>query len=103
MILPFQFQFDDQQSAVLEKVSMQTMHSITNDRPLIQLIEGPAGTGKSTLIVNLILQLLHEANAKHRRIRIFLGALNDGSVDQLALKLAEIATMMDGECRCDDI
>lgn len=76
------------------------MHSITNDRALIQLIEGPAGTGKSTLNVNLILQLLHEANTKQRRIRIFLGAFNDASVDQLALKLAEIAAMMDGECKC---
>lgn len=68
-------------------------------RSLIQLIDGPAGTGKSTLIVHLIIHLLSETYASRRNVRIFLGSVNDGSVDKLALNLAEIISKMcaDGE------
>lgn len=61
--------------------------------PNVSLIEGPPGTGKSRLIVNLILQLIYGVDLK-KKFRILLCASSNAAVDIIACKLLKIRSKM---------
>lgn len=84
---------DDHQTSVLNELFGQTMHTIENDRPLIQLVDGAAGTGKTEMLIVFALQLLYCANK--RDLRILLCAANNVALDYITKKLVHVIDNMD--------
>lgn len=70
---------------------------IDKKTPSISLIEGPAGTGKSILITNLILQLIfgEEVYKDGKGLKILLCAPSNAAVDIITYKLSIIRQIMD--------
>lgn len=71
---------------------MTTLNSVyrgcISGQPLISLIEGPPGTGKSRLITNLIMQLLYGKEVK-QPIKILICAPSNAAVDILTKNLID--------------
>lgn len=76
---------NEEQKDVLELIYCQCL----SNRPGLSLVEGPPGTGKTRLIVNLILQLVFGKEVQ-RRLRILVCASSNAAVDNIALKLMKI-------------
>lgn len=79
---------------VLERVYWQCLESWKSpSNSHLTLIEGPPGTGKSRLIVDLILQLIFGTeNGKTKKILIC--AASNSAVDLITSKLLKIKTSM---------
>lgn len=75
---------EEQKSAVIQTHSM----CLSKDQPNIKLIEGPPGSGKSLIIQNLVLELLHK-NVLRKKPRILLCAKNNTAVDNTLRKIVE--------------
>lgn len=85
-MLLFQDALNAEQMNVLESIYGQCL----GETPGVSLVEGPPGTGKSRLIVNLILQLVCGKEAVSRHLRILVCAHSNAAIDILALKLLRI-------------
>lgn len=73
-----------------QRTIVHNTHAMCSDqnKPNIKLIEGPPGSGKSTMIQNLVLRLLRE-NEIERKPKILLCTKNDTAVDVIVKKLTE--------------
>lgn len=85
LLSSLQDQLNKEQTQVLQSIYSQCL----TQTPAVSLVEGPPGTGKSRLIVNLILQLVFGKDVS-RRLRILVCAHSNAAVDILALKLMKI-------------
>lgn len=87
---------DCHQMDILRTVCTQIMHSVRNDRPLIQAIEGPAGTGKTRFIINLIIHMLKVSSDGNGQpsINVLVCASNKAAVDQIACQLSQLTAHM---------
>ncbi|XP_074098426.1 putative helicase senataxin isoform X2 [Cotesia typhae] len=80
----------------LNERQMVAVLSITNavleKKPKICLVEGPPGTGKSRVIVNLITEIMYGQNryANNDRRRILVCAPSNAAVDEITMRLLEI-------------
>lgn len=71
----------------LQQEVLETIYTLClKEKPNVSLVEGPPGTGKSRLIVNLILQLVYGSEVR-KRLRILMCASSNAAVDIIALKL----------------
>lgn len=73
---------EEQKNIALATHSMR----LDKNQPNIKLIEGPPGSGKSLIIQNLVLVLLHK-NGLGRTPRILLCAENNTAVDTTLIKI----------------
>lgn len=64
------------------------MNSIDRNRPLIQVVDGPAGTGKTRVLIDLALRLIYCAERKN--LRILLCAANNVALDVITMALVEV-------------
>lgn len=55
--------------------------------PGFYLIKGPPGTGKSSVIVSIVLEILYKCRARRIQPRILLTAPSNTAIDGLILKL----------------
>lgn len=80
----------------LNERQMEAVLSITNSvlekKPKICLVEGPPGTGKSRVIVNIITEIMYGQNryANNDRRRILVCAPSNAAVDEITMRLLEI-------------
>lgn len=65
--------------------------------PGIYLMTGPPGTGKSTVIVNIIFQILFQSQKYGKNPLILLTAPSNAAIDCLIMKLAEFRTRLLGK------
>ncbi|XP_074032388.1 probable helicase senataxin isoform X2 [Leptinotarsa decemlineata] len=77
---------NDQQRQIVAEASEVCMRKF----PGFYLIKGPPGTGKSTVIVNIILNVLSKSIATNNPALILLTAPSNAAVDGLVLKLMDI-------------
>ncbi|XP_063235343.1 uncharacterized protein LOC134538168 isoform X2 [Bacillus rossius redtenbacheri] len=83
---------DNQQEAVLEVAQVCRNSNGHN----ICLIHGPPGTGKSHVIVNLVVQLLYgSARKMEQKTRILLCAQSNAAVDELVRRLLVVRRSLD--------
>ncbi|KAJ9575926.1 hypothetical protein L9F63_007238, partial [Diploptera punctata] len=91
---------DSQKRAVLE-----IGEACIESKPAICVIHGPPGTGKSLVIVNLIMQILYgkksyrKHGSRRNKPRILLCAPSNAAVDELVLRLLQIRQKMTKEER----
>ncbi|XP_044589239.1 uncharacterized protein LOC123268325 isoform X2 [Cotesia glomerata] len=80
----------------LNERQMEAVLSVTNavldKKPKICLVEGPPGTGKSRVIVNIITEIMYGQNryANNDRRRILVCAPSNAAVDEITMRLLEI-------------
>lgn len=87
----------DKLNEAQEKILMDVYKNcIDKKMPSISLVEGPAGTGKSILITNLILQLIFgdEVYQSDKSLKILLCAPSNAAVDIITHKLSVIRQTM---------
>lgn len=63
----------------------------------IYLIKGPPGTGKSTVIVNIIFEILFKSQKYGQHPLILLTAPSNAAIDCLIMKLADYRTKLLGK------
>ncbi|XP_043282697.1 probable helicase senataxin isoform X2 [Venturia canescens] len=75
----------------LEAVDRIT-ETVVQQTPKICLIEGPPGTGKSRIIVNLVMKILYGGGryAHEQPLRILVCSSSDAAIDEIVLRLAKI-------------
>ena len=65
--------------------------SYENAEPKICIVEGPAGTGKTTIVVNTILELLYkQLRLENDPLRILVSASTDVELEEIILRLWNI-------------
>lgn len=87
----------DKLNEAQEQILMEVYKKcIDKKMPSISLVEGPAGTGKSILITNLILQLIFgdEVYQPDKSLKILLCAPSNAAVDIITYKLSVIRQTM---------
>lgn len=77
----------DEQVAVVNSVFQRCVQSLTGSQPSIELIEGGAGTGKSTIVSMLVQKLL--ANSSTNNKHILICTVDDKTATSIALKLLQ--------------
>ncbi|XP_051154266.1 probable helicase senataxin isoform X2 [Leptopilina boulardi] len=70
---------------------MRISEAALTEKPLISLIHGPPGTGKSKVIVNIVIQILF----KNPNAQILVCAPSNAAVDELALRLSQIRSNLE--------
>lgn len=93
----YRAKYYDKLNEAQEKILMDVYGKCIDVKmPNISLIEGPAGTGKSILITNLILQLIFgdEVYPPDKRLKILLCAPSNAAVDIITYKLSVIRQNM---------
>lgn len=78
------------QMSILKSIYNKCLSSVPN----LSLIEGPPGTGKTRLIVSIILQLLFGKDMK-RKLRILVLTSSNAAVDIIARKLIHVREKLD--------
>lgn len=87
-IVILQHYLDEHQMGILHQVYEQTLNCVLFQRPLIQLIEGPAGTGKTRVLISLVMQLIDESTVNRGcRPKVLVCAMSNESVDRIAYEL----------------
>lgn len=81
---------DDLNERQIEAVTRVSKAALT-EKPQISLIHGPPGTGKSKVIVNIVIQILSE----NPKSQILVCAPSNAAVDELALRLLHIRTNLE--------
>lgn len=85
----------------LNEEQMEITEEATNmclgKAPGFYLIKGPPGTGKSTVIVNIVLEVLFRSKQRGIDPLILLTAPSNTAVDNLVLKLANYRSKLTGE------
>lgn len=76
------------------KIVSEACEVAVKHRQGFYLIKGPPGTGKSTVIVNIILQLILHLNIS--KAQILLTAPSNAAVDALISKILEIRSGLSG-------
>lgn len=96
IVLKISFQnknLDEHQLQILKTIYTRC---INLNVPNISLLDGAAGTGKTTLIVNLVLQLIY-GDELPGPLSILLCSKSNRNIDDLTLKLINIRDHTDGE------
>lgn len=68
---------------------LEARHVCLSEKPKIYLINGPPGTGKSTVIINIVLEIIFCSIKTGKSPLILLTAPSNAAVDGLILKLAD--------------
>lgn len=79
-----------------KQITLEGSNFCLGKEPGIYLIKGPPGTGKSTVIVNLIFETLFRSKKSGQNPLILLTAPSNAAIDTLIMKLAEFRTKLLG-------
>lgn len=80
-----QVEFNAQQLKAFLQIYRRIIHSLSQEIPTIQLLEGGSGTGKTVLVCGLVFQLQKDLEKQLiERKRTLICAPHDRSVDQIA-------------------
>lgn len=78
------------------QITIEASNFCLEKEPGIYLLRGPPGTGKSTVIVNIIFEILFRSKRTGQHPLILLAAPSNAAVDSLIMKLAENRTKLLG-------
>lgn len=78
------------------QITIEASKFCLGSTPGVYMIRGPPGTGKSTVIVNIILEILFQSQKHGIEPLILLTAPSNAAVDGLIMKLAENRTKLLG-------
>lgn len=79
------------------QITIEASNFCLEENPGIYLIRGPPGTGKSTVIVNIILEILFKSQKNGQHSLILLTAPSNAAIDGLIMKLGDTRTKLLGE------
>ncbi|CAH1110310.1 unnamed protein product [Psylliodes chrysocephalus] len=72
---------------IQKEISSEASEMALGKSPGFYLIKGPPGTGKSSVIVSIVLEILYKCRARRIQPRILLTAPSNTAIDGLILKL----------------
>lgn len=80
-----------------KRITIEGSNFCLGNEPGIYLITGPPGTGKSTVIVNILFEILFKSQKYGKNSLILLTAPSNAAIDCLITKLAEFRTKLLGK------
>lgn len=78
-------------------ITIEASNFCLGNEPGMYLIRGPPGTGKSTVIMNIIFEILFKSQKYGQHPLILVAAPSNAAIDCLIMKLAEYRIKLIGE------